>query len=440
MAFNKWITEKLTPAMNKFGNIPVLRAIRSGFYTAMPIILIGAFFEIVSDIALLVTAGKTTPIVSQLSALQSFTFGLLGIIFAYGIAASLAKYYRSDATSAGLISICLYFLLIHPTLTTQSMLVTNLTLDSSRLAANGMFVALVGGLFTGWVYGLMNKKGWVIKGEGLPDFANSWFGSLIPAFIILIVGWVVAYPLNIDLFSVVGKLVTPIIGILDTYPGMMILGILGALCWFLGIHPGVLVAVVFPLLITASAKDAQLFSSGIAPYPGNGYIILSAGLFVGWLTIGGTGSTLGLNIWMLRSKSKTLKAVGRVAIVPSLLNINEPIIFGIPAVYNPIICVGMMIINGLVLPVLARLAIDLRLMSIPHTMAIVPFLPIGLVGFLQNQDWRGVIVALVMLIVSVALWYPFFKLQEQKMLADEKAAENQDSIKLPPDASRRLDS
>ena len=35
------------------------------------------------------------------------------------------------------------------------------------------------------------------------------------------------------------------------------------------------------------------------------------------------------------AKSAQLNALGKAAIVPSFFNINEPILFGMPVVYNP---------------------------------------------------------------------------------------------------------
>ena len=79
----------------------------------------------------------------------------------------------------------------------------------------------------------------------------------------------------------------------------------------------------------------------------------------------------------------------------------------------------MLIINGIVNPVLARFTMEIGFNTIPHTMSLVPFLPIGINGLLLNNDFKGVLVAIVLLIIDTAIWYPFFKIYDNQKLKEE---------------------
>ena len=46
---------------------------------------------------------------------------------------------------------------------------------------------------------------------------------------------------------------------------------------------------------------------------------------------------------LFRAKSQQLKVLGKAAILPGLFNINEPVIFGAPIVYNPYLIIPFIV-------------------------------------------------------------------------------------------------
>jgi PTS system cellobiose-specific IIC component len=424
MKQQSWVEGKLLPGLNRFFNTRIIRSITGGFLATMPLVLIGAFLQIIAYIAEVLSMGIKSDIISNLSILANSTFGLIGIFFAFHIASENAKLNKVNPPVAGFLAIALYFLMLRPAFQSIDMMNSNLVINFSRFGANGMFVSIVTGLFTGEMMGLFARLKWMPQFKGVPEMLRGWFAYLIPGIIILAVGFVVTYVLNIDLYNILGQLLTPIIKVADTYPGMILICSIMAITFALGVHPISVVGVLLPVMLAALQKNADLAATGLAPTVANGFTIFNMGTIFAFCALGGTGATWALNIWMLRSKSKSLKSLGKAALVPTILNINEPLIFGLPIIYNPILAIPFILGFGVLNPVVVRLSMQLGLNAIPFAMVPIPFLPSGIIGFVMNHDWRGIIVTLIILVLDMALWYPFFKIHERRVLAQETAEES----------------
>jgi PTS system cellobiose-specific IIC component len=134
---------------------------------------------------------------------------------------------------------------------------------------------------------------------------------------------------------------------------------------------------------------------------------------------GGVGATLGLALCMLFfSKSARLKTLAKIAIVPSLFNVNEPLVFGFPLVLNPITLIPFMFIQQID-ALLAFLVMKAGLMTYPKA----GFLPVGtpvILGEFLQCGVGGIVFGLVILVLNTALWYPFFRIQDTKYLKEEQ--------------------
>ncbi|GGV10488.1 cellobiose phosphotransferase system IIC component [Lactobacillus acetotolerans DSM 20749 = JCM 3825] len=143
-----------------------------------------------------------------------------------------------------------------------------------------------------------------------------------------------------------------------------------------------------------------------------------------WVFIGGAGGTLGLVLLMVfKAKSKQLKTLGKTAILPAIFNINEPVIFGAPIVYNPYLIIPF-IINPMVLASVAYFAIKIGFVGYVNT-AIAWVLPVGVGAWLgTGGNFPAVIIAFLNLLISVLIYYPFFKLYDNKLVKQEKGNKN----------------
>ena len=164
----------------------------------------------------------------------------------------------------------------------------------SRIGATGIFTGLIMGTLAVQIYRLSVKKGWSIKmPNSVPKGVADSFTSLIPGFIIAIIILIIAFLIHF--------------------------------LWFFGIHGATIIGSFVGSFATANM---------VANVAGDFHAY--AGEFnTAFITIGGSGATLGAVLYMaFMAKSRQMRELGKVAVVPGIFNINEPLLFGLPIVYN----------------------------------------------------------------------------------------------------------
>ncbi len=128
----------------------------------------------------------------------------------------------------------------------------------------------------------------------------------------------------------------------------------------------------------------------------------------------GSGITIGLVILMLLSKSKRYKSLGQISILPAIFGINEPVTFGTPIVYNPIMFVPY-VIGPTILSFFIYMAFHLGF--VPKAFIQSPgYTPWLLQGYLMNLSFRSAILQILILIASIIMYYPFFKIIEERRI------------------------
>lgn len=419
--FMNWMQTKLAPAMNKFANYRIIRSIMQGFWFAMPIIFVGVVFQIVGNIGL-IALQNNPELLGKINVVKDLSYGLLGILFTIGITQANSKALKIDPGAPTIFALIMYFLMISPEfISTDNMLVTLFQVDFGALGAQGMTISIIVGLIASEVCGLFQHKGWTLKAKGLPQFMQNWFSDFFPGVLLIALTWAVVYLGGINIFSLIGKIFGPLFISADTLPALMILGVLASFMFFLGIHPASIYVFIIPFMLSGAAENVALYEAGIKPLISNGYHLATFGTYLTFMAVGGSGATLGLNFLMLRSKSKVVRRLGKTAIVPSLLNINEPIIFGCPVTFNPILGIGSMLVQGVINPIIAYVVHTTGLVPPGSSMSLVPFLPTPFIALLTNMGLIGAVVALLVWVVDSIAWYPFFKVYEKQMLEKEPA-------------------
>ena len=138
--------------------------------------------------------------------------------------------------------------------------------------------------------------------------------------------------------------------------------------------------------------------------------------------IGGQGATLTLVILCMRSKCKRLKAIGDVTIFPAIFNINEPIVFGAPVVWNPILMIPLWL-NSMIIPLIMYVTMRIGLVPIPAAPMQMWYLPTIIQGFLATGSFSGVVLVIVLTVVSYFIWLPFFRVYEKSQIEEERREE-----------------
>nr|WP_268403224.1 PTS transporter subunit EIIC [Bacillus licheniformis] len=246
----------------------------------------------------------------------------------------------------------------------------------------------------------------------MPDFIAVWFDTLIPITLIMLSGWLLGVQANIDFFEVILAIFKPLSNIVQTYPGFVLSIFIPAFLYTFGISGWAMIPVVYPVYLSALAENEQVAAAG--GDPSNIGVVETLYAFT---DMGGIGTTLPLVIMMFfLAKSMRLKAIGRATVVPSIFNINEPLMFGAPVVFNPFFMIPMWIVS-IVIPSITYWALYLGLVSIPSKTFLLWYVPMPISSYLATQDWRAIILAIILFAVAFIIFFPFFKaydIQERK--------------------------
>ena len=334
----------LAPLATKVGGNRILKAVSTAFNMIMPLIIIGAIFSLVSTLSI---GGyqaflQSSGIGKILALVGKFTTDLMAlyVAFAAGYAYVRNEGMNNDAIPSGLLSVLAFFIM---TPLTEVMIneVPTTVLSFDYLGSKGLFTALLVGLLVGFIYTFVTKKGWVIKmPDGVPPTVAKSFSALIPGFVITGIFLVINGIFNALtgatfsewLYSVLAAPLSALSGSVITF---LVLLFICQVFWFFGIHGGqVTIPFMMILFMQAGVENQAAFGTG-QPMQN----IVTVG-FLYFLMLGGAGNTMGLALDMLLfSKSKRYKSLGKLCILPSICNINEPVIFGMPIILNPVMAI-----------------------------------------------------------------------------------------------------
>ncbi|WCG21857.1 PTS transporter subunit EIIC [Vagococcus lutrae] len=401
----KFMQTKFAPRVNKITKNVWIASIQDSVMAILPFILVGSLITLVSLI------NEIKPILPDMSLINSFSFGMLGLFISFLIPYNVLekKKYHDKKQLSGLTGVTMYLMLIVPTINEQN----QITFDFDRFGAAGMFVAIVVGLFVGLIMSTASRFSFFNEDSTLPDFIIVWFDTLIPIFILLFIAWLLLIN-NIDFFDIIVKIFEPLQKIGQSLPGFVIICFLMAFLYSFGISTWVLNPIIFPVMVKGIADNAALVAKGAEAININTQEVL----YTGWVAFGGIGYTMPLAILLLFAKSSTLKAIGKATFAPSLFNINEPIVFGAPIVFNPILMIPMWI-NGLIMPLITYIVLRAGWVAIPYKAFQLWYLPYPISTYLVNGDWRGVVLFIVLTVLSFIIWYPFFKVYDLQKLKEE---------------------
>ncbi len=261
------------------------------------------------------------------------------------------------------------------------------------LGTSGLFTAIVCCLGTAGAIGLMRRRFPGDKGVVLGALAV-WIASYG------------LYALHLSIGAALAALITPLGTLGDSFTALAIITGIEALLWLFGIHgPALLAALVLPVYLNMQFANTSAYAHHEAlPH----IVVVSTFLFV---FPGGAGATLPLVVLLLRSRVPRLRAFAYATIVPSLINTNEPVMFGLPLVYNPILGIPYLL-APLVLAGTTYLSLALGWVRAP-VYYMPSTVPIFLNTFLATLDWRSLILVLVNLAIAGAIYFPFVRMYER---------------------------
>ncbi|MFV0362542.1 MAG: PTS transporter subunit EIIC [Suipraeoptans sp.] len=404
--FIDWLSNVFAPAMSKLFKRPWFAGVSSAMQKIIPFILTGSvvfFYNVFRSYI---------PVLPDIGPIASYSFFLLSLIVCFMITNQIMeklKHPRYTITAA-LVSICTFLMFVKPEAGEDSIMLV----DWDRLGPSGVLVAMVVGLFVAFVFNLYAKIPW-LRDSNIPDFVVGWIHNVIPIFATLGISSLIIHTANIDLFDVILAWFEPVAKFGQTLPGFILLILVPTIFLTMGISTWTFSAVQNPIFFMGiQANIAAVAAGGVATNIVTSETIYTAAL----ITMGGTGATLLLNILMMFSKSKSLKAMGRICIAPSIFNINEPIVFGTPVVFNPLLMLPMWI-NSITGPTIVWIFMRSGLLNIPSKMIQVGQIPAPFSSVMITEDWRAIICYIVLFGVYLVTWLPFFKAYEKQKLQEE---------------------
>lgn len=429
------LSSKVIPAVMKFVNLKPVVALKDGIMFTLPLTLVGSVFLLLAQIpvqaindfiASIFGAGWTDPLWQAYGA----TFKIIALVATMGIAYSYAKNEGHEPLSAGVISLVVFLLTTRASVTTESGEVVSGVIPKAWTGGEGMVTAIIIGLVVGAVYSWFMKKNIKIKmPDGVPQGVANAFSALIPAAAI-ITGATAVYTffnfaMNTTLIEWIYKVLqTPLQGATDSLGGALLMAFLIPFLWWFGIHGSSIVSgVMGSLLLSNTAANQAIIDSGKALTLENGARIVTQQFLDQFITVTGSGLTIGLVIAMVFfSKSTQSKQLGKLSISPGIFNINEPVIFGTPIVMNPFMAIPF-ILTPMVSATLLYFSISLGLVN-PFGGIMVPWTtPIIISGFLVGGV-RAAIMQAVIIVVSTLIYLPFFRRVDKMNLKMEQDAQS----------------
>ena len=424
----------------KLGNNKVLIAIRDGFLVSTPLIIVASIFLVIANFPipgyvdfLAQFFGQGWP--SKMDAIIDSTFSVLGLLGAVGIGYAYARQLESDPIAGGAVAL-VCFLIITPKVHSDFVNAANGKAFNgfalAHLGSAGMFLAMITAIISVKIFVTIKNKGWVIKmPDGVPPAVTQSFAALIPSAFAMFFFFVVYLVFSATDYQYAHNFIykilqAPLMGFGQSLIFEPIYQFLSTLFWFFGINgPAVTNTVFNPIHLALTAENLEAFKQG-ATLPN--IFTGPFGDFFG--NFGGGGSTLSLVFLMVFfGKSERMKKLGRLAIIPGIFGINEMIIFGLPVVLNPLIVIPF-ILTPLVNTILATIATLIGL--IPYTTgAALPWTtPFFFSGWLSTGSIVAGLFQIVLIIIGMGIYYPFFKVIDKQYLHEEHQAANSLSDEL----------
>lgn len=422
--------EKFVTIAQKIGNQIYLRTLRDAFATIMPLFILAGIAILINSVVLDPTGWFKNLIDAKTMAvwqnwgniITNSTLNITGIILTIAIGYFLAKNKGYDHPIGVVIAVVPSFLTLLPLMievtpidAEQSVMI-NGVISYGNIGSKGVFAAIITGLLATELYIRLtrSKKLKINLGENIPPAVAKSFNTMLPLIIVVSLFSLASFLIQLtghDFMSLIERFIQePLRGVGTSLPGYLFLVCLGNLLFFFGIHQSVITGPILdPLLMVNMNENMDAVVAGHeAPH-----IINSAFHQVYGALMGGTGSTIALVIAILIfSRYRPYRNLSKLALGPNIFNINEPVIFGLPIVFNL-----PMIIPFVLSPVVGTLIgyaatatglVDRCIVTIPWTTP--PFLS----GFLATAgDWRAVVVQAVIIAVLVLFYLPFLMISEK---------------------------
>ena len=414
------IERQITPLAGAIGQQKYVTSIRDGFITALPFMIVGSFLLVFifppfsPDTTWGFARAWLQFSLDHRDALMlpfNFSMGVMTLFIAVGIAASLAKHHHLDSLTAGMLSLMSFLLVAAPLKDGQ--------ISTAYFSGQGIFTAILVAIYSTELYAFLKRHNITIRlPPEVPAGVARSFEILIPVLVVI----ATLHPLNLFIEAQTGMilpqaimhLLEPLVSASDSLPAILLSVLMCQIFWFAGIHGSLIVTgIMNPFwMANLSANQAALAAGAALPH------VYLQGFWDHYLLIGGVGSTLPLAFLLLRSRATHLRTIGKMGIVPSFFNINEPILFGAPIIMNPMMFIPFVCVP-MVNAVLAYGATRLGWLS--QVVSLTPWTTPAPIGASWAANWTlsPVVMCLICMVMSAVIYLPFLRAYERSLMKTE---------------------
>ena len=423
--------DKFIEFMGRFAEIRAVAALRDGFIMTTPFTICGSVFLLLANLPIPGYAAFMSGLfgpdwTAPLNAVSGATFSILAFISVLAITYKYVEAEGGDAIMASILALSTFLIVLPPTIVSKGGETVADVIPKAWAGSNGVITAILVSFIVAWTVCYCEKNHIGIKmPDAVPSGVAKAFEALTPG-MILFTGGAVIYGLchyiGATTFpELIFKIIqTPLQGLSDTLIGGSVIAALQSILFWAGIHgPNVVGGVVNPILIANSLDNQHIIDMGMQLAGNPDAKIITCQINDVFIKSGGCGLTFGLLIasW-LSAKSTQMKSITKLATVPGLFNINEPVIFGLPIVFNPYLLVPFVLVPLLAL-IITYFSIALGFMS-PFSAVQVPWTTPPIIAGLLLNGWQGAVVQIVIIAMSTAVYFPFVRAQDRAMLKEEQ--------------------
>lgn len=398
--------EKVEPKIRELSQAELINGISRAFSGILPVTMIGSLITLVNYIRIgnLQETLARIGVTAAVGTIVNFTTNCISLYLVFSLGSTMARFHydENNSKTVGILSI-LAFLLMTP-------LYDGKGITLAYLGSRGMFTAIILGIVVPKLYRFLTTKGLIIKlPESVPKIIADSFNGIIPGFIIAIlcivvnslVGLTGAECLSDLIMTLLQKPFTMLSGSIVT---KVILTMCTSFLWFFGIHGGMVIGSVTTLLFTQATMENIAAGAAGQELPN----IITTGMST---LAGGTENLVAAVAILLFIKRDDMRAIAKLALVPALFNISEPIRFGLPTVLNPTMFVPAVFTSSL-MDILTYIVVKIGLVSRPRIAGIFGtpvFLDAFAMGGISALIW-----SIVCFGIRLLIWTFFLKVYERQ--------------------------
>lgn len=434
----------LLPFAVKIGKQPHINAIKNGFIKLMPLTLAGAMFVLINNVFLNFGAGSffhslgvrlDPSTIETLAGLKTIginvyngTLGIMSLMAPLFIGMALAEERKVDSLSAGLLAVAA-FMTVTPYSVGEAYAV-----GANWLGGANIISGMIIGLVVAEMFTFVIHRNWVITlPASVPTSVSRSFSALIPGFIILFFFGVISWWLGLyghNFHQIIMDSISKPLAAMGSVVGWAYV-IFNSLLWFFGVHGSLALTaldngIMTPWALENIALYTEYGSVSAAIDAGKSFHFWAKPMLDSYILLGGSGATLGLIIAIfIASRRADHRQVAKLALPSGIFQINEPILFGLPIIMNPVMFIPFVLVQ----PILAAITLAAYSMGIiPPVTNLAPWtMPTGLGAFFNsNGSIAALFVALFNLGIATLVYMPFVILSNKAQVIIEEEESEED--------------